>query len=111
MGPRPPLSNTSDVAYSHSVLIRTLEMEPINVAGSKHYVNRQHRLYLKEGDVEASPTGCPTLNVRRTQYKNMLMTDEDPSSLRNIEGNIIYDLEIRTAVEFSEFEITETAQK
>ena len=92
-------------------LIRTLEMEPINVAGSKHYVNRQHRLYLKEGDVEASPTGCPTLNVRRTQYKNMLMTDEDPSSLRNVEGNIIYDLEIRTAVEFSEFEITETAQR
>ena len=61
--------------------------------------------------MEPSPTGCPTLKVRQTQYKQMLMMDENPSSLRNVEGNIIYDLEIRTAIEFSEFEITETAQK
>ena len=41
----------------------------------------------------------------------MLITDDNPSLLRNIDGNIIYDLEIRTAIKFSEFEITEAAQK
>ena len=91
-------------------VVRSLNMEQVFVEGTKHFVHAQHKLYFREGDVVASPENCPSINLKRTQYHQILLTEDDISGIAMIEGNINIDLELRTSLEFAEFEIMQTAR-
>ena len=91
--------------------IRTIQMSPLTVQGQQHYVSKAHRLYIRKGGALPMPTGCPTGTVHATQYKKLLISMDQVSTLLPVEGNVDLDLEIRTTVEFTEVEAINLARE
>ena len=103
---------TQEIQLCNLQVIRSVNCEVITNEQGVHFVNRKHKLYFREGSLESQSVECPSdFTLLRTQYTNLYITKDEVDHLPALGEDVDLDLELRTTIEYLEFEVIESARR